>query len=108
MNEAQWRRGIALVDAVLLHNNALLQASLQDGSLLYPVHFKHHLLWHIVYSARWLNPAACWCYQWEDIMGKMVKVARNCVAGTPMTKVGSKVMEQFLLALNVELSDCEH
>ena len=40
-------------------------------------------------------------------MGKMVKVARNCVAGTPMTKVGSKVMEQFVLALNVELSDCE-
>ena len=103
LDEEQWVRALALVDTVLLHNNALLHSSIQDGYILYPVHFKHHLLWHIVYSARWLNPTACWCYQWEDFMGKLVLSAKNCVAGTPMTMVASKVLENFLLALNLEL-----
>ena len=67
-------------------------------------HTKHHMLWHIAHMARWINPRAHWCYDFEDFVGDVIVSAKSCIAGTPMTLIGSKVMQFVLLVLQLGIS----
>ena len=49
-------------------------------------------------QARFLNPTHIWCYEFEDLVGAVVTSARGAMAGTPLSKVGSKMLENWLLA----------
>ena len=96
----------AMVDAIdthLLHSNWLLNRAISKNVLLYPLFTKHHLLWHIADQAKWLNPRACWAFEFEDFLGDMVQSAKACLAGTPMDVLGNKVLENYTLLLELTL-----
>ena len=64
-------------DRFLVHYNALAKLSAERLLLNYNVVFKHHHFWHICYNARFTNPTAVWCFEFEDFVGLMIKCAKE-------------------------------
>ena len=89
-------------DLFLVHYNALHLH--YEPNKVYALTIKHHMLWHICWMARWLNPRCMWCYDFEDFCGKMCRSAKACVAGTPMHLIGAKVCDNFLVATELACS----
>ena len=96
------RDALSLYDTFLVHYNWLLKRSLTKGQRRYGVYFKFHHLWHIAHQSRWLNPSHTWCYEFEDFMAQVVAAGRACVAGSSMEIIGNKVLQPFLLVLQIE------
>ena len=107
LNEEDAHRLVVHADRVLLHNNWLLQEALASNNLKWPFMFKHHLLWHIADLAKYLNPRFVWAYCYEDFLGDVVKSAKACLAGTTMSKIGNKVIENYMLVLEVTVRNRE-
>ena len=91
------------VEHFLIHYNWLTHNAIALQTRVYPLQLKHHNLWHIAYHARFMNPVYCWAYQFEDHMGVIITIARNCLAGSSMTVVGNKVLENYSLVLELTL-----
>ena len=64
-----------------------------------------HVLWHLCYFAKFLNPRSLHCYNFEDFIGRMVTAAKACLASTPMYRLGDKVMQNFRLILWLMLAN---
>ena len=90
------------IDKFLMCNNWLLKYSLELGRKYFYIGVKHHLLWHVGYMARYLSPTVSWCYDFENFVGIAVLSAKACVAGTPMHKVGNKVVENYMLVSEIK------
>ena len=58
-------------------------------------------MWHICDHAKWLNPAETWGYEFEDFMAQVVGAGRACVAGSSMQIIGRKVMQNYLLVIEL-------
>eukprot|EP00974_Lingulodinium_polyedra_P068369 6620266-Lingulodinium_polyedra.AAC.2 len=86
-----------------VHYHWLLQRSLGVGARNYYLSVKTHMVWHILDHSKWMNPRFLWCYEFEDFMGALTTSAKACVAGTGMQGVGSKVLENFTLILQLSL-----
>ena len=89
----------------LVHYNWLTRKAEADMRLDYSPAFKNHFLWHIVFHARFQNPKIGWFFQFEDFVGTVIRCARGCMHGTPLSLVGRKVLENFLLLTQVNLRD---
>ena len=85
------------VERFLVHYNFLHKYWASRGKMLYNVTIKAHVLWHIAYDAKFLNPRSAWVYDFEDFVGKICKSAQACVAGTPMHLISEKVCTNFVL-----------
>ena len=103
LTEEQSSRLLELCEEHLLYYNLLCNLAVDRGCLFYGIMPKCHYLWHIVALSLYMNPRFLWCYEEESFMGCMTKAARSCVAGTAMRLVGDKVMENFLLVLELSL-----
>ena len=90
-------------DDFLVHYNWLANYAARNLRLYYNIVFKLHHLWHIVYHARFLNPAMIWCYEFEDFVGTMLTCAEGCMHGSPLLIVGHKCLENYLLVLQLRL-----
>ena len=77
--------------------------AMERGELLYNVVAKVHCSWHIVKATKWLKPRAGWCYKYEDFMHKCLTTAMACANATASHKLGSKVVENYRLALALRL-----
>ena len=104
MTEAEATFARKQVEQHLLHYNWLLKNAINRGVLLYPLVTKHHMVWHLADASRFLNPRVFWCYEFEDFIGDVVVSARSCLAGTQMRHIGAKILESYLLVLQVTLS----
>ena len=91
-------------DDFLVHYNWLCHNGLESGNMHYNIVLKTHMLWHICYMARWINPRFCWAYEFEDFVGQMITSAKACMAGTPLRLVGKKVLQSYLMVLNLRLN----
>ena len=62
---------------------------------------KHHYVQHICMqmSATHQNPKYAWCYPDEDFMGLVKQISSRCMAGTPVTKLMSKVVLKWTLGV---------
>jgi hypothetical protein len=78
-------------------------ASTVLGRLLFHVVNKHHFAAHIAIQARWLNPEVSWTYQYEDLMGKVKRVAAAARDGTPRVLIGRKVAERYRVVFAFEM-----
>ena len=76
---------------------------MENGRLCYNPVGKTHVLWHICYHARWLNPRFIWAYEFEDFVGAMITAAKSCMAGTPLRLVGTKTLDNYLMVLQLRL-----
>ena len=103
MSEEASETAVGLADISLLGNNYMLERALRNNQLLYHMVTKHHFFWHIAYMARYQNPRWTACFEFEDFMGKIKLCAQAAMAGSSLARVGSKVMEHFLLSLHLKL-----
>ena len=92
------------VETHLVHSNWLLDNAVKLGYLAYPIQLKHHMLWHLADLGQFQNPRVAWCYDFEDWVGDVITAAKACMAGTPMHLVGNKVVQHFLLGLQIMIS----
>ena len=91
---------------ILEHYPWLLHYSLGRDELRYTIVPKLHYMWHIAYLSRYLNPRFCWAYPFEDFMNTLVVAAKANLAGSPMKLIGNKVLDNFYMALDLELRRC--
>ena len=103
LERAEAERALECVDAFYEHYAWLLQYNLEKARLNYPIVPKLHMLWHIAYLSRFLNPVKTWAYEWEDFMNTLVTAAKACLAGSQMKLVGNKVMHHFFLVLDLRV-----
>ena len=89
----------------VLHYDWLMKENLDRGRLLYNPAFKLHAFLHISYYTRYLHPRATWCYQYEDFIGRVKRLAVACARGSPMHRIPGKVMQQYRGAFNVAVSE---
>ena len=83
---------------------ALAAMAVDAGKLRFGYPAKGHYFEHLVVDHLGLVPSRVWCYRYEDFMGRLVQCAQRCIAGTPLTLVGSKVLQNYRMALSVRLA----
>eukprot|EP00969_Alexandrium_andersonii_P265039 11713659-Alexandrium_andersonii.AAC.1 len=86
-----------------LHYHWLLVRALEAGQRNYYISIKTHMVWHILDHSKWMNPRFLWCYDFEDFMGALTTSAKACLAGTSMKGVGCKVLQNYLIVLQLSL-----
>ena len=91
------------IDHFLIHYHWLMHAAIARKVRLYPLHLKHHNLWHIAHYGRFLNPARIWCYDFEDFMSVIIQIGKSCLAGSSMKIIGNKIVENYTLVLELTL-----
>ena len=87
----------------LVHYNWLATEALDAGDIRWGMTVKFHFLWHIAWFARYQAPRACWCYSFEDFIGKIQACAMSCTIATPMHLVPQQVFENYTRALSLSL-----
>ena len=98
-------QALDLADDFLLCNNYLLKEAVRRGDMLYPIMTKHHHTWHIADMSRYQNPRWTACFEFEDFMGKIKRSAQASLAGSSLARIGSKVMEHFVMSLHLRMHD---
>ena len=94
---------LAACERFLVHYNWLSNFAIVSLRLDYNPTFKFHMLWHICYHAQFQNPKVGWCFQFEDFVGECIRAAKGCMHGSSLSIVGRKVLENFVLALQLAL-----
>ena len=90
---------LASIDRFLLHYNWLCSWSRGRGETMYKLTTKHHSLWHLAYFARYMSPRASWTYSFEDFVGKVKRLGKAVVDGTPVHKVAGKIWQNYRIIL---------
>ena len=85
------------------HYNCLRHIAAASGRAMYNITIKFHAMHRVIHYAQWCNPSAHWAYGFEDFMGKIVRAAQACSHGTPPHLVGARVLENYRLALHLQM-----
>ena len=88
-----------------LHYNWLTRNAEANLCLRYNPVCKLHHLWQICLHTKYLNPKMGWCFQFEDFVGTMIRMAKGCMHGTPLSLVGRKCLENYLLRIQICLRE---
>lgn len=83
------------VQKMLSHWSWLLQRSIGLGEPNWAVKPKLHVLWHICWHSRYLNPRWIRCHDFEDCMHSIKMAARACAVGTHTSLMGTSDAELF-------------
>ena len=90
-------------DNFLLHSNFLATKAMEGGFCAFNMPCKFHEMRHICNFGKYTNPRAHWCYSFEDFIGHIKRSGQACVAGTAMHNVPSKMVDNYLRALSLDL-----
>ena len=74
---------------------------------LFQLTAKAHMVVHCCILSRHLNPRCAWCFVGEDFMGKMRDLCHSCAKGSSMWQVSDKVVEKWLVAMHLTMTDPE-
>ena len=94
---------IATVDRMHAHQQALQDASIQRGGLLWGWIPKNHSAWHLARNASRGNPRMLWNYSDEDWVGKVARITRSCSLNNPAHRVSVSLMEKLRMAMHLQL-----
>ena len=81
--------------AVGVHHQYLCNKYLAQHRLLFRVKIKAHMVQHIADDCMFLNPRAGWTYSDEDFMGKMSRIASQCLVARGPLRVGRAIFERW-------------
>ena len=93
---------------VCVHYDSLTRLALQRGKLIYSPAFKVHAMLHLCRSDRYQHPRATWSYAFEDFDGRVKELAKSCMQGTPLHKIASKAVSQWLLGFSARLKHLDN
>ena len=92
------------VSRFLKHYKWLAVDSFERGVLCWNIVSKHHLLFHIAAQGVFLNPRMSWSYQYENFIQLVIRIAKTCIHGRPMHKIGVPFNFKYLQTLYIRLS----
>ena len=90
-------------ETFLVHYNFLVHYGAENDQLHYNVAMKFHMMWHMCDHARFLNPKCLWTFEFEDFVGVVITAAKGCMHGSALNKVGRKVLDNFLLDMQLRV-----
>ena len=68
---------------------------------------KHHMMFHIAQLTELslLNPRVSWCYQYENMVQKIIRVAKASVNGIQLHQIGNNLLKkEYRLVLHLRLT----
>eukprot|EP00969_Alexandrium_andersonii_P125493 5547877-Alexandrium_andersonii.AAC.1 len=69
------------------------------GYKVFNVKNKHHMLYHLCSSAKYINPKVVTCYSYEDLVGRVQRVAMRSTTGLSLLKLSKALMLKYQLCL---------
>jgi hypothetical protein len=93
----------AIFAAMNFYQRLCAHATTVQGCRLFNITNKAHFLLHIALRVRELNPELTWAYQFEDLVGRVKRVAMACCSGTRPTRIPLSFMEKYRRVLHVAL-----
>ena len=100
-------KALEFQELVHQHNKqtTILCKRLHDrGEMYFNFLIKHHMLYHIADLGLHMSPKLGWCFKGEDMMLKVKDMAIGSFRGLEPAKLGNKVAEKYLVALDLVLS----
>ena len=94
---------LAACDRFLLHYNWLAKEAMSQGRVEDNMVVKLHMLWHICYFSKYLNPRCTWCFAFEDYVGRVIASAKSCMASSRLALVPRKILENWHLVMHLRL-----
>lgn len=98
------KQAMSLVKGFLDNYHSLNQWALEKGKLLFHKVYKFHSFQHLVEGSKFLNPAACWCFQNEDFVGKMSQLVFSISPGVKSSRLSWKVAPKYRILLHFLLT----
>ena len=102
-SDAQAAQAERAMDDYLEANTRLKEHHVARDSPKYHMVPKHHLCKHLAQSFKYMNPRYTWCFQSEDFVGKMSRLAHSCSFGVSKAKLSRKVLAKYRLMLHIVL-----
>ena len=68
---------------------------------------KFHMLVHLCYSSRFLNPVLLWTYGYEDLVGRMKRIAMASKSGLKTCMLSSSIFLKYRKVVDVALKKAE-
>ena len=92
------------VNKLMLHYSWLTRHALQHNFLGYNFTHKCHMLFHVAWHGRFLNPKPHWAYSFEQFVSNIKDSAAACSHGSGPHLVPHKVAENYSIALQLVLN----
>jgi hypothetical protein len=74
-----------------------------SGQRTFNIVNKHHMMIHMMHQAKFVNPRATWCYSWEDLVGRIQRIAVNSKTALQLKKVPNTILSKYRRALHMAL-----
>ena len=83
--------------------NQLAMDVAANNRLLFNIVNKHHMFVHLALNTKFLNPAATWTYPYEDLMGRLKRVAMASKSGLVRHRLPGHIMTKYRQVLHFAL-----
>ena len=83
------------LQAVGAHHQFLCDKYMAMHRPLFRVKIKAHMVQHIADYCVYFNPRAGWTYSDEDYMGKLSRIATECLAGRGPMRIGKAIFDRW-------------
>ena len=77
----------------------------EKGKFLWRTTVKNHMSYHYGEDAEFTNPRITWCFQFEDFVGQVAKLACSCVAGRSLDRVPISIFERMNLLMSIMFTE---
>ena len=101
---AQYEQTMSLGGSFLKSYAWLNAWSLEKGRMSFHVVAKHHSFLHLLWNSKHLNPKLQWCFQGEDYVGEVSRLAHSVSMGVSSTKLSSKVVGKYRILAHLFLT----
>ena len=101
---AQYEQTMSLGGSFLKSYAWLNAWSLEKGRMSFHVVAKHHSFLHLLWNSKHLNPKLQWCFQGEDYVGQVSRLAHSVSMGVSSTKLSSKVVGKYRILAHLFLT----
>ena len=91
------------VEHALIYYGALASEARRLKQAKWSTVNKHHFFWHVGASAQYINCRLLWCYQNEDFMRHIGKVASSVMVGSHILECSRKVTERWRIGRSFDM-----
>jgi hypothetical protein len=104
LKQTEHENAMALCCKFLHHYSILNAWAVSQGTLLFHIVIKFHTFYHLVLSAKHLNPRVAWCFKAEDYVGRIAHLAHSVSMGVKSSRLSLKVALKYRHMLHLRLT----
>ena len=95
LSDEEHTKCMEAVERTLVFYGALASDAKSNSKFKWSIVNKHHHFWHIGQSTKYINCRMLWCYQAEDFMRHICKVASSVLMGSSVLSLSRKLCERW-------------